>query len=100
MGEIIGITGPVACGKSTLGVSLLGLYPYLGSVNIDGKELRDYLEYERSEMISYLGHKPQLLSDTIYNNITLEIERDIKSVLKDICFEDDLGAMPEGELSK
>ena len=29
-GEIIGITGSIASGKSTLGISLLGLYPYIG----------------------------------------------------------------------
>ena len=74
-GEIIGITGSIASGKSTLGLSLLGLYPYIGSMKIDGKELKSYSEYERSQMISYLGHKPQLLSDSIYNNITLGNEQ-------------------------
>lgn len=96
-GEIIGVTGSIASGKSTLGLSLLGLYPYTGSIKIDGKELRDYSEYERSQMISYLGHKPQLLSDTIYNNITLGSEQDITSVLKDVCFDTDLAAMADGE---
>jgi ABC-type multidrug transport system fused ATPase/permease subunit len=96
-GEIIGVTGSIASGKSTLGLSFLGLYPYMGSIKIDGKELRDYSEYERSQMISYLGHKPQLLSDTIYNNITLGNEQDITSVLKDVCFDTDLAAMSDGE---
>jgi len=96
-GEIIGITGSIASGKSTLGLSLLGLYPYIGSIKIDGKELKDYSEYERSQMISYLGHKPQLLSDTIYNNITLGSKKDITSVLKDVCFDTDLTVMPNGK---
>jgi ABC-type bacteriocin/lantibiotic exporter with double-glycine peptidase domain len=96
-GEIIGITGSIASGKSTLGLSLLGLYPYLGSIKIDGKELADYSEYERSQMIAYLGHKPQLLSDTIYNNITLGDGQDITSVLKDVCFDRDLAEMPDRE---
>lgn len=96
-GEIIGITGPIACGKSSLGVALTGIYPYIGSIKIDGKELKDYSEYERSQMISYLGHKPELLSDTIYNNITLGNGKDISQVLKDICFDEDLSAMPQGE---
>lgn len=96
-GEIIGITGPIASGKSSLAVSLLGLYPYSGSIKIDGKELRDYSEYERSSMISYLGHKPQLLSDTIYNNITLGNKKDITGVLKDVCFDTDLKSMPDGQ---
>jgi ABC-type multidrug transport system fused ATPase/permease subunit len=96
-GEIIGITGTIASGKSTLGTALLGLYPYSGSIRIDGKELRDYSEYERSQMISYLGHRPQLLSDTIYNNITLGCKQDILPVLRDVCFDVDLSAMPEGQ---
>ena len=96
-GEIIGVTGPIATGKSTLGLSLTGLYPYIGSIKIDGKELKDYSEYERSQMISYLSHKPELLSDTIYNNITLGNEQDITSVLKDVCFDTDLAAMPDGQ---
>lgn len=96
-GEIIGVTGSIASGKSTLGLALLGLYPYIGNIKIDGKELRNYSEYERSQMISYLGHNPQLLSDTIYNNITLGSKKDITSVLKDVCFDTDLEAMPNGQ---
>jgi len=95
-GQIIGITGSIASGKSTLGLSLLGLYPYFGSIKVDGKELSDYSEYERSRMISYLGHRPQLLSDTIYNNITLGTNQDISQVLRDVCFDEDLGQMPKG----
>jgi ABC-type multidrug transport system fused ATPase/permease subunit len=95
-GEIIGVTGPIASGKSTLGLALLGLYSYRGSIKIDGKELKDYSEFERSQMISYLGHTPELLSDTIYNNITLGKKQDITSVLKDVCLEEDLATMKEG----
>ncbi|KAF5048919.1 putative multidrug resistance ABC transporter ATP-binding/permease protein YheI [anaerobic digester metagenome] len=96
-GEIVGITGSIASGKSALGLSLSGLYPYIGSIKIDGRELKSYSEYERSQMISYLGHKPQLLTDTIYNNITLGSKKDITSVLKDVCFDTDLAVMPNGK---
>lgn len=96
-GEIIGVTGPIASGKSTLGIALLGIYDYKGSIKIDNRELRDYSEYERSEIISYLGHNTQLLSDTIYNNITLGRDKSIKEVLKDVCFNKDLESMEQGE---
>ena len=96
-GQILGVTGPIASGKSTLGLSLLGLYPYRGSIRINNTELRDISKNDRSELIAYLGHKPQLLSDTIYNNITLGRSGDISSVLKDVCFDTDLSSMPEGE---
>lgn len=95
-GEIIGITGAIASGKTTLGLALLGLYPYMGSIRLDNQELMDYSEYERSQMIAYLGHNPQLLSDTIYNNITLGSNEDITAVLRDVCFDTDLAAMPDG----
>lgn len=96
-GEIIGVTGPIASGKSTLGIALLGIHDYKGSIKIDNRELRDYSEYERSEIISYLGHNTQLLSDTIYNNITLGKNKSIKEVLKDVCFNKDLESMEQGE---
>jgi len=96
-GEIIGITGPIASGKSTLGAALTGMFQYLGSIKIDGKELKDYSEDERSQMISYLGHKPELLSDTIYNNIALGANLDITEVLKDVCFDKDLSSMQDGQ---
>jgi ABC-type multidrug transport system fused ATPase/permease subunit len=96
-GEIVGITGPIASGKSTLGKIILGFYPYFGSIKIYNKELSDYSEFERSQMISYLGHKAELLSDTIYNNITLGNNKDIKQVLSDVCFDEDLEKMPYKE---
>lgn len=96
-GQIIGVTGPIASGKSGLGLALLGLYSYEGSIRIDGKELRDYTENERGYMLSYLGHNAQLFSDTIYNNITLGNKKDIASVLKDVCFDVDLMEMEDKE---
>lgn len=96
-GDIIGVTGPIASGKSTLGIALTGLYNYYGSIKIDDKELKYYNDYEKSNIISYLGHNPQLLSDTIYNNITLGNNKNIDEVLKDVCFDTDLNAMKEKE---
>ncbi|MDF2819921.1 MAG: antibiotic transporter ATPase [Clostridiales bacterium] len=81
-GDIIGITGPIASGKSTFGIALLGVYPYSGSIRIDSKELCEYSEYERSQLISYLGHQPHLISDTIYNNIVLGNNGNIDEVIK------------------
>lgn len=94
--HIIGITGPIGCGKSSLGKIFLGNYSYEGSLKIDNKELGDYSEYERSKIISYLGHNPNLISDTIYNNITLGDEGDIHHVLNIVCFNEDLKFMEKG----
>ena len=38
-GQIIGITGPVACGKSTLGKAFLCEYRYAGDIRYGGREL-------------------------------------------------------------
>ena len=94
--EIIGVTGPVGCGKSTFGKIFLGEDEYEGSLIIDNKEFNDYSEYERSKIISYLGHNPNLISDTIYNNITLGNDGDISHVLKMVCFDEDLKYMEDG----
>lgn len=94
-GDLIGITGPIACGKTSLGAALQGLYPYIGSIMLDGVELKEFSEYELSCRISYLGHQPQLLSDSIYKNITMGEDGDISAVLHDVCFEEDLKGMPE-----
>lgn len=94
--NIVGITGPIGCGKSTLGRVFLGNINYEGSLKIDNKELRDYSEYERSKIISYMGHDAHLISDTIYNNITMGDDGDISHVLKMVCFDEDLKSMENG----
>lgn len=94
--NIVGITGPIGCGKSTLGRVFLGNINYEGSIKIDNKEFRDYSEYERSKIISYMGHDAHLISDTIYNNITMGDEGDISHVLKMVCFDEDLKSMENG----
>ncbi|WP_419022990.1 ABC transporter ATP-binding protein [Emergencia sp.] len=95
-GQIIGITGPVASGKSTIGRSLVGLFPYGGSITVNGRELTDIEDADMSQYITYMGHDSQLLSDTIYNNITLGEEGDVSQVLEDVCFAQDLASMPAG----
>jgi len=95
-GEIIGVTGSVACGKSTLALALTGVYPYGGSVLVDGRELRDYGPDERAGKISWMGHHSDLLSDSIKNNILLGEAGDVMDVLADVCFIPDLESMDEG----
>ena len=84
-------------GNERLGENLFLGYPnYEGSLKINNKELRDYSEYERSNIISSLGHNPYLISDTIYNNITFSDEGDISHVLNMVCFNEDLKFMEKG----
>ena len=96
-GMLIGITGPIASGKSTLGLALLGLYPYEGSIELSGKELYSIPDEKRSALISYQGHRPSLFSDTLAENISLGRAGDLNKAIKASALELDLSFMPEGK---
>lgn len=98
-GQIIGITGPVACGKSTLGRAFLCEYPYEGAIRIDGRELRKMKPDERTKIIGYLGHDPELFNDTIENNILMGEKKDAGTFLKMVCMEKEIAAMDDAEQS-
>ena len=95
-GEIIGITGPVACGKSTLGRSFLGEEPYQGSIQFSSLELDAMTAELRHSIIGYLGHDPELLSDTIRANILMGDAKDPMPFVRAVCLTPDLSDMPEG----
>lgn len=95
-GEMIGITGAVACGKSTLGKTFLCEYPYEGEITFDGKELQSLTPEERAGMVGYLGHDPELFYDTIENNIQMGEAEEIMPYLKEVCFDREVEDMSEG----
>ncbi|WP_312370199.1 ABC transporter ATP-binding protein, partial [Lachnoclostridium sp.] len=95
-GQIIGVTGPVACGKSMLGKAFIGEVPYEGSIRVGEQELASLSDYERSRLISYMGHQPELISDSIEENICLGEQRDILPYLKAVCFEKEVTQMSQG----
>ena len=47
--------------------------------------------------MGYLGHEPDLLSDTIKNNVLLGDKKDLWKYLKAVCLEDEVGHMPQRE---
>ncbi len=56
-GEMLGIIGPSAAGKSTLGKVLAGVFPpSMGSVRLDGQEI---FRWGRAEVGQYIGYLPQ-----------------------------------------
>lgn len=95
-GEIIGVTGPVACGKTTFGQAFLCERPYHGSIQFGKKELSRLSDAQRSDTVGYLGHDPELLSETIQNNILLGKNTDIQPFLKAVCIEEEIAKMPDG----
>lgn len=98
-GQMIGITGPVACGKSTLGRAFLCEYPYEGAIRIDGRDLQRMKPNERTKIIGYLGHDPELFNDTIENNILMGEKKDAGTFLKMVCMEKEVAAMDDAEQS-
>ncbi len=95
-GQIIGITGPVACGKSTLGKALIGESRYQGSIRIGGRELRELSSRERSRSVTYMGHHPELMSVTIRENILLGGDGDAARYLQAVCLDQEVAEMPQG----
>lgn len=95
-GQIIGITGPVACGKSTLGKAFLCEYPYEGQILYHGRELQDAAQAERTGWISYLGHDPELFADSIAENVLLGDSGDPVTYLQLVRLDQEAAEMSEG----
>lgn len=95
-GQIIGVTGAVASGKSMLGRALLGELPYEGSIVINGREVRTLSLYERSRLLSYLGHDPELMSESVEENVRWGVAGDITPCLQAVCLTEEIGGMPAG----
>lgn len=95
-GEIIGVTGEIATGKSALLSAFMNFYPYGGSIKVDGLELNKYSQFETSYIFSYLLHDAQLFSDSIEHNIAFDDKVNIEKVLNDVCFLEDIENMPDG----
>ena len=94
-GWIIGITGAVACGKSTLGKVFLCEYPYEGEIRIGDTELRELSCRERCEAVGYLGHDPELFNDSIEHNVLLGEKKDPELYLKAVCIDAEVNEMPD-----
>ena len=95
-GDIIGVTGPVACGKSTLGRTFLCEQPYGGSIRFGGKELSALTPRELSSTVGYLGHDPELWNDTVTANVLCGDEGDAWKYLSMTALDGEVRAMEEG----
>ena len=95
-GEIIGVTGPVACGKSTFGRVFLCEAPYGGSARFGGKEFSTLTPQQISATVGYLGHDPELSADTVQNNVLCGSEQDAMPYLAAAALKDEVNAMENG----
>ena len=95
-GDIIGVTGPVACGKSTLGRVFLHEQPYGGSVRIGGRELSAMTAREAAAAVGYLGHDPELWNDTVSANVLCGDAGNAMNALAMTALDGEVQAMEQG----
>ena len=95
-GDIIGVTGPVACGKSTLGRVFLCERPYGGSVTAGSRELSSLAPREIAAAVGYLGHDPELWNDTVRANVLCGDGGDAMEYLKLTALDEEVCAMEQG----
>ena len=96
-GDIIGVTGPVACGKSTLGRAFLCEQPYEGSIRVGGRELSTLEPRKISSEVGYLGHDPELWNDTVEANVLCGDDGDAMQYLKLTALDGEIRAMEQGK---
>ena len=95
-GDIIGVTGPVACGKSTFGRVFLCEAPYGSSAKFGQKEFSALTPRQIAATVGYLGHDPELSADTIRSNVLCGDEQDAMPYLAAVALQEEVLAMENG----
>ena len=81
-GEIIGVVGPSAAGKSSLARVLVGVWPVLrGAVRLDGSDLSHWNSEELGRYVGYLPQDVELFAGTVAQNIARFQDIDTESVI-------------------
>jgi len=100
-GELIAVAGPSGAGKSTTLKLILGMYtPQLGSIHIDGLNLRQLDPVQLRQSIAYLPHIAQFFHGTVAQNLRLAHPIATDSELAEAALEaqvfDEIMALPQG----
>ena len=96
-GQILGVTGEIASGKSAFGKVFISDFTYEGSIKLFGKEMRDYKDNEIKGTVSYMGHQSQLMTMSIKDNVLYDKDDSINTYLNMVSFNKDLENMEEKE---
>jgi ATP-binding cassette subfamily C protein/ATP-binding cassette subfamily C protein LapB len=100
-GELIAVTGPSGAGKSTTLKLILGMYPpQLGSIQIDGLNVRQLNPVQLRQSIGYLSHSAHFFHGTVAQNIRLALPTASDSRIAEAALEagvfDEVMALPQG----
>jgi PrtD family type I secretion system ABC transporter len=81
-GEVLGLIGPTAAGKTTLAALLVGIAkPRVGHVRLDGADMADWASEDLGRHIGYLPQDIELFAGTVRDNIARMGEADPESVI-------------------
>lgn len=82
-GEVVGVIGPSAAGKSTLARVMLGIWPSAaGAVRLDGAEISHWNREDLGHHIGYLPQDIELFDGTVSENIARFGEVDADKVVE------------------
>ncbi len=99
--EFVGITGPIASGKTCLVNLILRLYePQQGIISIDGKNCREFTVESLRNNIAYVPQDTFLFSDTIRENIIFGSMKATQAAIENVAriahIYDEIVQLPKG----
>ena len=99
-GEVLGVVGPSASGKTTLARVLIGLWPSMGGkVRLDGADVFAWNKLELGPHLGYLPQGVELLDGTLAEHLARfgEVERaKVEAAARLVGLHDFILALPQG----
>ena len=100
-GDIVAVTGANGTGKTTLLKAIKGMYaPQMGSIRIDGFDIRQVNPIDLRRKISYVPQKPYFYEGTILENLRfsnpLVSEEQVMQALRQAGALEEVMALPNG----
>lgn len=99
-GEVLGVVGPSASGKTTLARLLVGLWPSMGGkVRLDGADVFAWNKLELGPHLGYLPQGVELLDGTLAENIARfgDVDRSkVEAAARRVGLHEFILALPQG----